>query len=373
MKLGIISTVTGDYTWAGSEEAWFLTGKAALAQGHDLSINMAERFSAAPQISTLLGLGATVFPRPELTRLKRFAATRGHYSRFSTFLRKGYDMLLISMGGIADCVWIPDLFRECMRYEGPTVVLIQANCEDIVQREHDRALLREFYEKAKHVFFVSDNNRTLAKRQLAFPFNRSHVVTNPLREPIQAPLAWPVTGTEVSLAQVARFEVTDKRQDQLLEALSSPTWRDRAWSLTFFGSGPDESHIRRLIQFYELQDKVKIGGFVNSFQEIWRTHHLHILPSAREGMPLALLESMACGRPAVVSRAGGNAELIEDGEQGFVSPGIHAEILALTLERAWAARGRWSDMGTAAFAKVTRLVSPDWGDEMLRLLRTVVN
>jgi glycosyltransferase involved in cell wall biosynthesis len=45
-----------------------------------------------------------------------------------------------------------------------------------------------------------------------------------------------------------------------------------------------------------------------------------VLSSAIEGMANALLEALACGRPAVVTDAGGNGEVVQDGRTGYVVP-----------------------------------------------------
>jgi glycosyltransferase involved in cell wall biosynthesis len=45
-----------------------------------------------------------------------------------------------------------------------------------------------------------------------------------------------------------------------------------------------------------------------------------VLSSVIEGMANALLEALACGRPAVVTDAGGNGEVVQDGRTGYVVP-----------------------------------------------------
>jgi ABC-type multidrug transport system fused ATPase/permease subunit len=159
-------------------------------------------------------------------------------------------------------------------------------------------------------------------------------------------------------------------QDNLLEALATAEWRARPWKLTFYGSGPDERHIGALVKHFNLESKVEMGGFVRDLREIWGYNHLLVLPTAYEGLSLALIESMFCGRPALVTRAGGNAELVRDGMDGFVSPGMDPEIIRETLERAWAARESWQDMGRAAFARVDQVVPKDWAAQMLALVES---
>jgi len=87
-------------------------------------------------------------------------------------------------------------------------------------------------------------------------------------------------------------------------------------------------------------------------------------------LALALIESMFCGRPAVVTRTGGNHELLRDELDGFVSPGDDPEIIRETLERAWANRGRWHSMGEGAFKRVAEWVPADLG---ARLLTTITD
>jgi len=52
------------------------------------------------------------------------------------------------------------------------------------------------------------------------------------------------------------------------------------------------------------------------------------LPSLSEGMPLALLEAMAANVPAVATRVGGVAEVLEDGKSGLLIPSRDGRALA---------------------------------------------
>jgi len=57
-----------------------------------------------------------------------------------------------------------------------------------------------------------------------------------------------------------------------------------------------------------------------------------ILPSTREAMPLACLESLACGTPIVATRTGRLREIIETGRNGFLVAADPVE-LARAIDR----------------------------------------
>jgi glycosyltransferase involved in cell wall biosynthesis len=276
------------------------------------------------------------------------------------------------LGGVADCFWIPDLLRCLYQTTVPVIVFVQANAEGLVQGESQREGLRKFFSRAALVIFLSQHNYHLAERQMAWRFPHAEIIMNPLREPVAEALPWPSQADgQLRFATVARLEVADKQQDILLAALATDDWRSRNWKLTFFGTGEDEAYIRRLIDFYDLATKVEFGGFISDFREIWRQHHLHILPSRREGMPLALIESMACGRPALVTRAGGSPELVEDGRSGFICPGMHPEVMRETMELAWEQRSQWPGLGLAAREKINQVVHIDWASTILSKISAV--
>ena len=148
----------------------------------------------------------------------------------------------------------------------------------------------------------------------------------------------------------------------------TPEWKKRNWRLDLFGSGSDAKYIQDVIRYVGLEDRVTLCGFERDFLKIWTDHHLHILISRAEGLALALIESMFCGRPAVVTRTGGNHELLRDNEDGLVSAGEHPEVIRETLERAWINRQRWPEMGKAAFQRANEWVPKDLS---VRLFQTI--
>jgi len=85
-----------------------------------------------------------------------------------------------------------------------------------------------------------------------------------------------------------------------------------------FGAGYNSEALRDLARRLALK-KVDFPGFVNDVESIWKTHHALVLPSRTEGLPLALIEAMMCGRFGIVTKEGGTSEVVEEGRTGFIA------------------------------------------------------
>jgi glycosyltransferase involved in cell wall biosynthesis len=161
---------------------------------------------------------------------------------------------------------------------------------------------------------------------------------------------------------VARLECAVKGQALVLQVLSEPVWRERDWSLSIFGKGPDEAYLRDLIEYVELRDKVQMCGFADNVRSVWSGQQILIMASSGEGKPLALTEAMLCGRPAVVTDVGGNAELVSDGVTGFVAQSATLAGVRDALERSWVERNSWEEMGARAHDWIARALDPPPGN-----------
>jgi glycosyltransferase involved in cell wall biosynthesis len=104
---------------------------------------------------------------------------------------------------------------------------------------------------------------------------------------------------------------------------------------------------------------VRFAGHVNDGPGIWQTHQALVRPSRQEGLPLALVEAMLCGRPAIATDVGGIAELLVDGETGFLAAAPTVGALDAALERAWSARTDWPRLGAQAARRARATVPAD--------------
>ena len=69
-------------------------------------------------------------------------------------------------------------------------------------------------------------------------------------------------------------------------------------------------------------------GHVDDIGPLWAGSHIAALPSYREGLPKALLEAAACGKPLVATDVPGCREVVEDGFNGLLVEPKAAEPLA---------------------------------------------
>ena len=90
--------------------------------------------------------------------------------------------------------------------------------------------------------------------------------------------------------------------------------------------------IREEIHRLALQDHLLLAGFRSDVPALLRRLAVVCLTSHSEGMPNAVLEAMAAGRPVVAVRVGGVPELVEDGANGLlVEPGDHQAMAEAVL------------------------------------------
>ena len=113
----------------------------------------------------------------------------------------------------------------------------------------------------------------------------------------------------------------------------------------FKADGELRPELERLARDLDLDERLVWAGFVREQELIYADTDLLVLTSDNEGLPVAVLEALASGRPVVSTRVGGVPELIEDGKTGFIVPPGDHEALADTLVHALGDMDRLRAMG----------------------------
>lgn len=231
-------------------------------------------------------------------------------------------------------VWTPSYWRE---YLGPTLgrtgALVQSLCVRLTKRAfvfsqlHATRLREEGYR----------GEPVLMKGAYAGPVN--HVNANARRDPV--------------VVYIGRH-IPEKRVATIPAAIAQARQRVPGLRATIFGDGPDRPRVLAEIERLGLQDVIRCPGFApwDEVDTELRRAMCLVLPSRREGLGLGLVEAMARGTPAVVTRSPDNAatELIAEHTNGFVAESADPAVLAAAIVKVHGAGAALREHTRAWFA-----------------------
>lgn len=106
-------------------------------------------------------------------------------------------------------------------------------------------------------------------------------------------------------------------------------------NLLIIGKGSKRLEIESLILELDLSKEVELIGFVE-YKDIARYHNqfdIFVCVSRQESFGVAVLEASACGRPVIVSNAGGLPEVAENNDTGFIVNKESVEETAAAIEK----------------------------------------
>jgi len=196
-----------------------------------------------------------------------------------------------------------------------------------------KPLIRSIWRNAAIVTAISEQQQRLAAKtmpELIVPIFHNGVDTDLFR-----PVTNNAERTLPNIVCVGRL-IERKGQHYLIRAFSQLlTKKPMAATLTFVGTGDSEESLRLLAKNLGIDSSVTFRGFVprHEMPSIYRDADVFVLPSQSEGMSMALLESMACGLPVVVTDVGGTQELVKDGVNGLVIQWADVSALVAAVER----------------------------------------
>jgi teichuronic acid biosynthesis glycosyltransferase TuaC len=119
--------------------------------------------------------------------------------------------------------------------------------------------------------------------------------------------------------------------------------------LIIVGTGSEQNKIEKFIASAALDKRVFLTGAVpHSAVSGWLSvADIFVLPTYNEGLPNALLEAMACGLPAIATRAGGIPEVVEDGKSGILINSQDCNSLSTAIEYLLTHEAVAAEMGMA--------------------------
>jgi glycosyltransferase involved in cell wall biosynthesis len=223
---------------------------------------------------------------------------------------------------------------------GPRIVYTEHGPWEYYRRSTYVGNMLTFF-RNDHVFAVSED----VSRSIRYPTGLSFLRMPPVEtlhhgvdfQHLDSDESQPDVRSELGLSAdalvvgiVANFR-RQKRHDLLLHAVERVSRLRPGARFVLVGQGPLEDDARRLVKKLGIAEVVLFTGLRHDVPRLMRAFDIFALSSEWEGLPIALLEAMYCGTPAVVTDVGGIREAIENGKEGIVVPPNNPELLAQGL------------------------------------------
>lgn len=172
------------------------------------------------------------------------------------------------------------------------------------------------------------------------------------RRDVRAALAIPSDAPVVTLVGNLR---PVKGLDVFLHAARTALDRHPNTRFLIVGEGPERARLEDLIRQLNLENAVRLLGKRTDIARILQASTVGALSSHSEGLSNAVIEYMASGLPVVCTDVGGNPELVQEGETGYLTPAGDSAAFAEALLKLLDDSVRAQKMGQNALARAREM------------------
>jgi glycosyltransferase involved in cell wall biosynthesis len=144
--------------------------------------------------------------------------------------------------------------------------------------------------------------------------------TADLRKELGVPMNYSVIGTIAQFSEKKGLAYLIKSAFILLEHRKNVNF-------LLVGDGAIKEDLKNLCSHLKIERNIIFAGERSDIPEILSLIDIFVLPSIREGLPLAILEAMNCGKPIIATNVGGISEIVRNGINGIVVPPKDPEAL----------------------------------------------
>ena len=219
---------------------------------------------------------------------------------------------------------------------------------------------------ADEITTISEYTRSLLAQYENFPARRTKVIYNGVAidrfsnvenpELKKRSLGMPANSKVIGI--VARLDAV-KNHPMLLRAFRRVVAELPGTNLVIVGDGPENRDLQGLASSLGISDSVLFLGARTDIAELLHTFDLFVLPSFSEGMSITLIEAMSAGLPVVATNVGGNPEVVNHGETGYLVENDNEQELARRLIECLRDDELRLKMGEAAKLRARKLFSLD--------------
>lgn len=212
--------------------------------------------------------------------------------------------------------------------------------------------------------------------QRGVPRDRITVIANGMVIPLAEPLSREGARERLGLPPdarvvgwVGRFS-HEKGADVMVRAARE--LRTPGAIVCFVGDGPMFAQCRTLAETLGIADRVRFAGPVPDAALLYRAFDAFALSSRTEGTPMALLEAVSAGVPAVATAVGGVPDVLGHGSESLVRS-EDAAALAAAIDRSLADGAAASRRAAELLNRIRSAGEPDWIDRYRSVYRELVS
>jgi glycosyltransferase involved in cell wall biosynthesis len=216
---------------------------------------------------------------------------------------------------------------------------------------------------ADRIVALSETHRTYLARDLGLPAERFDVISSGVdlrrfdptvsrdeaRLRAGLPAGVPLAGIIAALRPEKNHALFLRAARRVLEGVPNAHF-------VIAGDGPERARIEQERERLGLGDRVLVLGSRQDVPDLYRALDVAVLSShpVVETLPVTLMEAAATGTPAVATAVGSVADVVVDGETGYVVPPGDETALAERMRQLLADPARRDRMGLAARARAER-------------------
>jgi glycosyltransferase involved in cell wall biosynthesis len=213
---------------------------------------------------------------------------------------------------------------------------------DNIEKLNDMAIGKQVIKKADKIIVVSNATRNYVL-SLGADAKKIEVMHNGvdlqrfrllsgIKQQMREKLGIP---EDACVALTVRRLVYKNGIDTLIESANIAIKKNPRLVFVVVGKGPDSGEVQRKIAQLGMQRNCKLAGFVSDedLPLYYNTADFFALPSkSGEGLPLVLMEAMACGLPVIATNVGGTSEVLNEKYGKMVKPNNPVALADAILE-----------------------------------------
>ena len=203
---------------------------------------------------------------------------------------------------------------------------------------HVAPLVRILYRYAKRIITVSEGIKVNLIADFGIPEDRIQTIYNPvdlsrINALITVSPEHPFFRNQKPIVIAMGRLTAQKGFDILLKGFSRVISEIDA-RLIIMGEGPQRAYLENIIRDLGITDKVYLAGFQKNPYALLSHSAIFVLSSQYEGLPMAILEAMACGIPVISTDcSSGPREILQNGQCGILVPVNNETALADAITR----------------------------------------